>query len=76
MWEDYCQELPLLADIKINLVVTPKATRCELIGFCHASEAVYSESAYSVVVYLRSVFTDGAVDVRIVIRKTKVAPLK
>jgi hypothetical protein len=69
--EDYCQELLLLADIKTNLIITPKATRYELIGFCDASEA-----AYSAVVYLRSVFADGAADVRIVIGKTKVTPLK
>jgi hypothetical protein len=72
MCKEYCQGLPLLADIKINCcIVTPKATRYELTGFCDASEAVYSA-----VVYLRSVFADRATDVGIVIGKTKVAPLK
>jgi hypothetical protein len=72
MWEEYCQGLPLLAVIKINrCIVTPKASGYELIGFCDASQA-----AYAAVVYLRSVFADGAVDVRIVIGKTRVALLK
>jgi hypothetical protein len=71
VWEEYCQELPLV-DIKINhCFVLPTAALCELIGFCDASMA-----AYSAVVYLKSVFTDGSQDISIVIVKTKVAPLK
>jgi hypothetical protein len=57
------EELPLLADLTINVcIVASKATRYELIGVCYASEA-----NNSAIVYLRSVFADGAADVRIII---------
>ena len=43
----------------------------ELHGF-----SVASEQAYAAVVYLRSVYSDGEVVIRIVASKTRVAPLK
>jgi hypothetical protein len=71
VWVEYYQELPLLADIKINrCVATTTAARCELIGFCDASEAAYSAVVWSQ--FLR----DTLADIRIVVGKTKVAPLK
>jgi hypothetical protein len=66
VWEKYCQELPLLADIKINRCT--QGTPYELIESCDASEASYLPA-----VYLRSVSRDGAADVIIVIGKIELA---
>jgi hypothetical protein len=53
MWEDYCQELPLLADMKIShCIIVPKAAPYELTGFCDALEGAYSVVVWSQSLYL------------------------
>ncbi|UYV76911.1 K02A2.6-like, partial [Cordylochernes scorpioides] len=54
-----------------NSSVMPRFSRFELHGFCDASE-----SAYSSVVYMKSRFKSGHVQVTLIAAKTKVAPLK
>ena len=63
----------------LNMVVVPRCyfelgkrpERLELHGFSDASE-----HAYAAVLYLRTLYSDGSVSVRLVASKTKVAPLK
>ena len=50
---------------------TSEPTTIELHGFSDASQI-----AYAAVVYLRSVYEDGYVEVKLVASKTRVAPLK
>ncbi|XP_024891843.1 uncharacterized protein LOC112467443, partial [Temnothorax curvispinosus] len=71
-WERYKSELSALASIRIprTLAVVNKVFRREIHGFCDASE-----QGYGAVVYIRLV-TENGVTIRMLIAKSKVAPLK
>ena len=67
------EELPLLSNIHLPRCYfrSEKALTVELHGFCDASE-----KAYSAVVYLRATYSNQPPSCRLVIAKTKVAPVK
>lgn len=70
-WTRYQQELKELASLRISRALSyTSVLRTELHGFCDASER-----GYGVVVYLRVVTSDKTF-VRMLIGKSKVAPLK
>ncbi|XP_024876608.1 uncharacterized protein LOC112457662, partial [Temnothorax curvispinosus] len=71
-WERYKSELSALASIRIprTIAVVNKVFRREIHGFCDASE-----QGYGAVVYIRLV-TENGVTIRMLIAKSKVAPLK
>ena len=67
------EELPLLASIRLPRCYHSEepALSMTLHGFCDASE-----TAYAAVVYLRTTYDQGPVTCRLVLAKTKVAPVK
>ena len=67
------EELPLLASIRLPRCYHSEepALSITLHGFCDASE-----TAYAAVVYLRTTYDQGPVTCRLVLAKTKVAPVK
>ncbi|XP_063910744.1 uncharacterized protein LOC135127960 [Zophobas morio] len=71
LWNNLKEQLPTLSSVKIPrhvpLVVT---SDCQLHGFCDASER-----GYGCVIYLRTI-TQGIPTIRLLIAKSKVAPLK
>lgn len=73
-WRRWMDELKCLQEVKIP---RPLLSRYEcpsefsLQVFCDASE-----KAYGVVIYCRSVYSDGAIECRFLIAKTRVAPVK
>ena len=73
-WTKWKDELP---DLRNHLVPRPyfpkevKVVSTQLHGFCDASEV-----AYSSVVYLRAIDSEGGVHTSLVMAKTKVAPIK
>ncbi|XP_024874415.1 uncharacterized protein LOC112456237 [Temnothorax curvispinosus] len=71
-WERYKSELSALASIRIprTITVVNNVVRQEIHGFCDASE-----QGYGAVVYIRLV-TENGVIIRVLIAKSKVAPLK
>ncbi|UYV70904.1 hypothetical protein LAZ67_8001068 [Cordylochernes scorpioides] len=72
-WRRVKMDLAMLNHIKIPRYISCKGLihSLELRGFCDASE-----SAYSLVVYMKSRFKSGHVQVTLIAAKTKVAPLK
>ncbi|UYV70791.1 hypothetical protein LAZ67_8000627 [Cordylochernes scorpioides] len=72
-WRRVKMDLAMLNHIKIPRYISCKGLihSLELHGFCDASE-----SAYSSVVYMKSRFKSGQVQVTLIAAKTKVAPLK
>ncbi|UYV69343.1 K02A2.6-like, partial [Cordylochernes scorpioides] len=72
-WRRVKIDLAMLNHIKIPRYISCKGLihSLELHGFCDASE-----SAYSSVVYMKSRFKSGQVQVTLIAAKTKVAPLK
>ncbi|UYV74036.1 hypothetical protein LAZ67_11001902 [Cordylochernes scorpioides] len=72
-WRRVKMDLAMLNHIKIPRYISCKGLihSLELHGFCDASE-----SAYSSVVYMKSRFKSGHVQVTLIAAKTKVAPLK
>lgn len=70
LWSRFVSELPLLAAVKIpRVVIPPKVPDIQLHAFYDASQR-----GYSVVVYVRAI-VDNEVVVRMLIAKSKVAPL-
>ena len=73
-WKRWHEELPDLREHVIARPYFPKQVEIismELHGFCDASEV-----AYSSVVYLRAIDSEGDVHISLVMAKTKVAPIK
>ena len=73
-WKKWHEELPDLREHVIARPYFPKQveiTSMELHGFCDASEV-----AYSSVLYLRAIDSEGDVHISLVMAKTKVAPIK
>ena len=73
-WKKLLKELETLSEIRISryyLIPLKKIVTVQLHGFSDASTR-----AYAAVVYLRCVYSDGVVDVYLVISKTRVAPIK
>ena len=65
-------ELKFLSEVRIpRCNFQGKAIEIQIHGFSDASNR-----AYAAVLYLRSVYTDGRILVRIVASKSKVAPIK
>ena len=74
VWIQWRSKLESLSDRHIPRCYFPKGTQLETLqlhGFCDASE-----QAYTSVIYLRVVGSDGKVHVTLVTSKTKVAPIK
>ena len=70
--EEWRKELPLLRDIQLPrsyFLAAPSVTIQH--GFSDASSA-----AYAAVIYLRATYQDGSITCRLVVAKTRVAPLK
>ncbi|KAI5640379.1 pao retrotransposon peptidase domain-containing protein [Phthorimaea operculella] len=71
-WRKFVQDLNNLPNIRIpRHAVTSNAVDAQLIGFCDGST-----KAYGCCVYLRSTSPDGDIQVKLLIAKSKVAPLK
>ncbi|CAG7833185.1 unnamed protein product, partial [Allacma fusca] len=71
-WDQIKSELPIIEDIRIPRGLSqPGCIQCELQGFSDASEV-----AYGAVVYLRTISSNGTVQIRLICSKTKVAPVK
>ena len=71
--EQWRAELPLLRDIQLPrcYFLAAPSVSVQLHGFSDASSA-----AYAAVVYLRATYEDGSITCRLVVAKTRVAPLK
>ena len=71
-WNSLLNELKCLNDVKIpRCYFRSRPVQFELHGFSNASHR-----AYAGVVYVRSLYENGEIDVRLVASKTRVAPLK
>ncbi|XP_062704069.1 uncharacterized protein LOC115264003 [Aedes albopictus] len=71
-WKQFRDELPTINQKqKRRCVVREKASWIELHGFSDASKR-----AFGAVVYIRSITSDGIVEVKLVASKSRVAPLK
>ena len=73
-WREIISELPFLSRVKVPRCYFESGTNAsavQLHGFCDASS-----NAYAAVIYLRSTYESGHVEVRIVTSKTRVAPTK
>ncbi|KRY46310.1 hypothetical protein T03_7423 [Trichinella britovi] len=73
MWQNWRSEVMSLSRIRVPRCITPgkPKRKFELHAFCDASE-----SAYGSVVYLRTVCVDGEISSRLVMAKSRVAPVK
>jgi hypothetical protein len=71
-WKLLLDEIKCLSSVRIpRCYFQSSPTQIEIHGFSDASH-----SAYTAVVYMRSLFQDGRVEVRLVASKSRVAPLK
>jgi hypothetical protein len=71
-WNRYYDQLLILNDIRFpRKTVINTAVRIEIHGFCDASEKAYGACAY-----LRTFNVDGLIQTRLLIARSKVAPLK
>ena len=71
-WNKLLEELKWLSNVRIpRCYFQSNPVEIELHGFSDASNR-----AYAAVVYMRSLYQDGRVDVRLVASKSRVAPLK
>ena len=71
-WRSILDELKFLSEVRIpRCYFQGKAIEIQIHGFSDASNR-----AYAAVLYLRSVYTDGRILVRIVASKSEVAPIK
>ncbi|XP_058827074.1 uncharacterized protein LOC131687050 [Topomyia yanbarensis] len=70
-WHEFHQKFSALAHLRVSRhVLRPGYDRLEIHGFSDASE-----SAYGACIYLRSIPAEGPCTVRLVISKSKVAPM-
>ena len=72
-WHDFCYKLPVLSPISIPRW-TSQGTDTEFVELHDFSDA--SRLAYSAVVYIRVVTESGQITIKILMFKTKVAPIK
>jgi len=71
-WKKLTETMPFVKDIKIpRFLLADSNNQFQLHGFSDSSE-----KAYSAVIYCRSVSDDEKITVRLIISKTRVAPLK
>ena len=73
-WSNLINEITALTHVQVPRCYHSPGKKpfiCQLHGFCDASE-----KAYATVIYLRTVYTDGSVDLCLVSSKTRVAPTK
>ena len=73
-WKSIIAELGTLSNLHVDrcyFYTEPSHVNFQLHGFCDASL-----QAYAAVVYLRTVYADGSVTVRIIASKTRVSPVK
>nr|XP_026498604.1 uncharacterized protein LOC113402535 [Vanessa tameamea]XP_026498685.1 uncharacterized protein LOC113402600 [Vanessa tameamea]XP_026500528.1 uncharacterized protein LOC113404014 [Vanessa tameamea] len=71
-WIDYREQLSLLTDVRIpRWIGTTLNQKLELHGFSDASK-----TAYSAVIYLRTIDLEGKIHVTLIVAKTRVAPVK
>ncbi|XP_052748143.1 uncharacterized protein LOC128200069 isoform X2 [Galleria mellonella] len=72
IWSEFVQFLPLLNNLKIPRCIKNNSTvNTEIHIFTDASE-----KAYGTCVYIRSISSEGSIDVRLLVSKNKVAPIK
>ena len=72
LWKTLLDELKFLSSVRIpRCYFQSNPVKVELHGFSDASHR-----AYAAVVYMRSLYSDGRIDVRLVSSKSRVAPLK
>ncbi|XP_063243611.1 uncharacterized protein LOC134542933 [Bacillus rossius redtenbacheri] len=71
-WDHFSRELPQLSSIAVaRFIKGPEGSTYQLHGFCDSSEI-----GYAAVVYLRIVCPDDRTIIRLLISKSKVAPVK
>ena len=73
-WLSFLEQLECLSQIQVPrcyFSVEKQPIKIQLHGFSDASKR-----AYAAVVYMRSIYDDGSIDVRLISSKTKVAPTK
>ena len=73
-WKSILTELSTLTNLNVHrccFYTEPSHVNFQLHGFCDASV-----QAYAAVVYLRTVYADGSVTVRLIASKTQVSPVK
>ena len=73
-WNGFIKEIEALSEVRIPrcyFLNEAKPVQHQLHGFSHASE-----KAFAAVVYLRTLYTSGEVNLRLIASKTRVAPLK
>ena len=70
-WKSILQDMSLIDCYHITRYFTRHPVNVQLHGFSDASE-----HAYATVVYVRSTYNDGQFEVRLVVSKTRVAPIK
>ena len=71
-WKSFLQDLILIDCYRIPCCYFARqSVDIQLHGFSHASER-----AYAAVVYIRSTYSDGQVEVRVVASKSRIAPIK
>ena len=71
-WTLLLEELRCLSSVRIpRCYFQSTPVKCELHGFCDASHR-----AYAAVIYIRAIYSDGRIGVRLVASKSRVAPLK
>ena len=70
-WKSILQDMSLIDCYRITRYFTRHPVNVQLHGFSDASER-----AYATVVYVRSTYNDGQFEVRLVVSKTRVAPIK
>ncbi|XP_031351735.1 uncharacterized protein LOC116177021 [Photinus pyralis] len=72
IWVQFKLELPRLSQISLpRFIFAEKLQRCQLLGFCDASE-----KGYACAVYLRIELPNDTVKSSLIIAKSRVAPLK
>ena len=74
MWERWLAELPYMGGFKVQRCVKPENGKIVSRELHHFSDA--SEAAYGVCTYVRQVDEEGVITVRLLMAKSRLAPLK